>query len=193
MRSRVIVFNGVGSVGKTSICRALQNLAAAPILHVKGDTFIGMIDPRLYDHPSGYTVTHQRVDEQPMLDIVIGPAIQRVMKGMRAAVGALAQAGNDCLVDDMMLSACDQASYVASCGGARLQFVGLHAPLHVVEARECSRGDRILGLARWQFDRVHRDISYDVEISTKDKSPTECAIEIANALDLPRSIKLPVA
>ncbi|MFZ3005690.1 MAG: hypothetical protein WA047_05905, partial [Phenylobacterium sp.] len=35
------------------------------------------------------------------------------------------------------------------------RFVGLLAPLEVLEAREVARGDRQIGLARWQFDRVH--------------------------------------
>jgi len=52
------------------------------------------------------------------------------------------------------------------------------APLDVPEERERRRGDRDIGLARWLFDRVHRDISYDLEIDTSRASAMDCAAQI---------------
>ncbi|TIO09857.1 hypothetical protein [Mesorhizobium sp.] len=37
------------------------------------------------------------------------------------------------------------------------------------------RADRLPGLARWQYDRVHKDIGYDLEIDTSTLTPLECA------------------
>jgi chloramphenicol 3-O phosphotransferase len=56
-----------------------------------------------------------------------------------------------------------------------IRFVGLFAPLHILEARELARGDRDIGLARWQYDRVHRNIAYDLEIDTSVLTPSQCA------------------
>lgn len=53
--------------------------------------------------------------------------------------------------------------------------VGVFAPLDVLEARELRRDDRLIGLARWQYDRVHKDMSYDLEIDTSIATPMECA------------------
>ncbi|MFZ0017309.1 MAG: hypothetical protein WAL10_08230 [Acetobacteraceae bacterium] len=44
-----------------------------------------------------------------------------------------------------------------------VHFVGLFAPLDVLEARERQRGDRLIGLARWQYHRVHSGIAYDLD------------------------------
>jgi chloramphenicol 3-O phosphotransferase len=54
----------------------------------------------------------------------------------------------------------------------------------VLEARERARGDRLIGLARWQLDRVHVGVAYDLEIDTTAASPLECARMIKAAFDL---------
>jgi chloramphenicol 3-O-phosphotransferase len=45
---------------------------------------------------------------------------------------------------------------------------------HAVAAM-AARGDRDIRLARWQYDRVHRNASYDLEIDTSVSSPLQCA------------------
>jgi chloramphenicol 3-O phosphotransferase len=51
----------------------------------------------------------------------------------------------------------------------------VHAPLNVLEERERQRGDRLIGLARWQYDRVHEGMTYDLEVDTASVSALECA------------------
>lgn len=65
-----------------------------------------------------------------------------------------------------------------------LRIVGLRAPLEIVEARERARGDREIGLARWQFERVHRDRQYDLELDTSVESPEASAARIVRAFHL---------
>jgi chloramphenicol 3-O phosphotransferase len=115
----------------------------------------------------------------------MGSCIYRLMDGMRRSVATLARAGNSCVVNDVMLSAADQRSYTDACTGIELHFVGLHAPLDVLEHRERDRGDRVVGLARWQYPRVHNGISYDFEIDTAKRLPDQIAREIAFALAIP--------
>jgi chloramphenicol 3-O phosphotransferase len=107
------------------------------------------------------------------------------MEGMRASVAALAGAGNNCVVDDVMLSATDQQSYLDACHNVPIDFVAIHAPLDILEERERERGDRLIGLSRWQFSRVHQGIKYDFEIDTANKGPVEVAHEIAFTLNVP--------
>jgi chloramphenicol 3-O phosphotransferase len=33
----------------------------------------------------------------------------------------------------------------------------------------------MIGLARWQYERVHRDMTYELEIDTSQATPMECA------------------
>ena len=45
----------------------------------------------------------------------------------------------------------------------------------MVERREKARGDRTLGLARWQYDKVHGGMSYDLELDTSVATPEALA------------------
>lgn len=65
-------------------------------------------------------------------------------------------------------------------------FVGVRCPLAVLEQRERDRGDREIGLARYQFDRVHRHGIYDLELNTSVLSVAECVAKIQAAVDSKR-------
>ncbi|WP_258588919.1 phosphotransferase-like protein [Mesorhizobium sp. AR02] len=54
MTARIIVLNGVGSAGKSSVARALQAITAAPFLHVQMDSFLAMLPDALQDHADGF-------------------------------------------------------------------------------------------------------------------------------------------
>jgi chloramphenicol 3-O phosphotransferase len=102
---------------------------------------------------------------------------------MRHAIAALARHGNDLIVDDVMLGR-DQMEYVEALAGLTVHWVGVFAPLKVLEARERQRSDRMIGLSRWQFDRVHRGMRYDLEIDSSVASPEDCAARIKTAFGL---------
>ncbi len=63
----VIVLNGPGSVGKSSVARALQAITAKPFLHVALDSFLAMVSPALFGRPEGLVF-------EPMEDAV-GPCL----------------------------------------------------------------------------------------------------------------------
>ncbi|MBZ9829130.1 hypothetical protein LB534_27955 [Mesorhizobium sp. CA18] len=44
-------------------------------------------------------------------------------------------------------------------------------PQEVLETRESRRADRLPGLARWQFERVHLGVAYDLELDTSRLMP----------------------
>jgi len=46
------------------------------------------------------------------------------------------------------------------------------------------RGDRMIGLARWQYNLVHKGKRYDLEVDTSSTTPMECAALIKEALRL---------
>jgi chloramphenicol 3-O phosphotransferase len=62
--------------------------------------------------------------------------------------------------------------------------VGVVASLAVREARERGRGDRAIGLARWQFDRVHSGNVYGLTVDTEEASAEACARRIVEAFNL---------
>ena len=184
MPPRIIILNGPGSVGKSSTARALQTIAAEPFLHVAMDAFLEMLPPAMFGDPRGYVFETTRTDGHPSVVIHTGPVFERAMRGMRQAIAAMAAQGNNLIVDDVMIGGGEAEEYRSLLAPGDLRFVGLYAPLAVLEARERDRGDRAIGLARWQYERVHRGVRYDLEIDTTATTPMESAERIRAAFDL---------
>ena len=181
---KIVILNGVGSVGKGSIAKALQAIATLPLLHVEMDAFLDMLPERFHNHPDGLTFeTATATEGLPTVAVRTGPVAERALRGMRQAVAALAAQGNNLIVDEVMLGG-EAADYTALLSGYEIFFVGVVAPLEVLEERERRRGDREIGLARWQFERVHRDIAYDLEVDTSRATALACAEKIKAAFGL---------
>ena len=109
--------------------------------------------------------------------------VENALRGMRHAVAAMAAQGNNQIVDDVMLGD-ENAEYTALLAPYRLYRVGVFAPLDVLEERERQRGDREIGLARWQHERVHRNIVCDLKLDTGRATPLECAERIRRTFGL---------
>lgn len=184
-RPIVIVLNGVGSAGKSSAAKALQGLARAPLLHVSMDTFLEMLPARMFGHPDGYIFETLIEDGKPSVAIHSGPVLAKLLSGMRHAVAAMAAQGLNIVVDDVMFAGGEADEYrrllAADC---EVRLVGLFAPLEVLEQRERDRGDRAIGLARWQYGRVHEGIDYDLRIETAPLTSEEVARTIQEAFGL---------
>jgi chloramphenicol 3-O phosphotransferase len=86
----------------------------------------------------------------------------------------MAAQGSNLIVDDVTLKG-EIAEYVTLFSAFDLFLVGVFAPLDVLEARERQRADRMIGLARWQYGRVHKGMKYDLEVDTSSATPIECA------------------
>ena len=183
-RPHVIILNGVGSVGKSTAARALQTVSAKPLLHVSMDAFLDMLPEAMLGHPDG--LLFDPLDEAglPSVAIRTGPVLDRAMRGMRHAVAAMAGQGNSLVVDDVMTREGQDQEYRALLSAFDTRLVGLFAPLDVLEARERQRGDREIGLARWQYGRVHRGVVYDLEVDAAAASPLEIARLIRDAFGL---------
>ena len=179
----VVLLNGVTSAGKSSIARALQAITREMFLHVQMDSFLEMMPPGSFGHPDGFIFETLPVTP-PAVAIHTGPAARRVMAGMRHSIKALADQGNHLIVDDVLTTPDQHAAYAALLAGHRLHSVAVHAPLDVLEAREAARGDRLIGLARWQFPRVHQGVAYDLSVDSSTATPGECAEAIRRVFDL---------
>jgi chloramphenicol 3-O phosphotransferase len=95
----------------------------------------------------------------------------------------MAGQGNNLIVDEVIFN--DEISeYVELLSDFDLHLVGVMAPLEVLEAREAARADRLPGLARWQYERVHKGIRYDLEIDSSSATPLECARRIHGKFQL---------
>ncbi|MDY0883419.1 chloramphenicol phosphotransferase CPT family protein [Dongia soli] len=181
--ARIVLLNGVGSVGKTSIAKALQTITRETFLHVQMDVFLEMLPEGKLNDPDCFTFESHLENGKPSVVIRSGPTGNRLMRGMRQAIAAMARQGNDLIVDDVLLGN-DAAHYAEILAAFEVFRVGVFAPLDVLEARERQRGDRLIGLARWQYDRVHQGIAYDLEIDASRATPLDCARRIKERLSL---------
>lgn len=103
MTATVILLNGVGSAGKSSISRALQCTIRAPFLHVLMDAFFGMLPAGLIGHPDGVEFLPVDGDGPPEVEIRSGPAAAKLFAAIPASVAALAAVGNNLIVEDVIL------------------------------------------------------------------------------------------
>jgi chloramphenicol 3-O phosphotransferase len=172
----IIYLNGTSSSGKTSITHALSQQLNQPYLHCPIDLFEQMI-------------LHQQIHRS------VVPDLQTLQAGFNATIAALANQGNNIIVDDVI---CEPLSYpgtqsplttrelllqrIKALHMFDLLFVKVYCPLQIVEQREQARGNRTLGLASFQFHRVHQDSLYDVEVDTNQHTPDACAAQILMAL-----------
>jgi chloramphenicol 3-O phosphotransferase len=183
MTARIALLNGVGSAGKSSIAKALQTITTEPFLHVQMDAFLDMLPEALQNHADGFSFETVLEDGKPSVVISSGPISARTMRGMRHAIAAMAEQGNNLIVDDVVFND-EIAEYRELLSGFDLHLVGVMAPLEVLEAREAARADRLPGLARWQYPRVHKDMNYDLEVDSSRLTPLECARRIRERFQL---------
>src|SRR4051794_16076598 len=100
--ARIILLNGVGSAGKTSIAKALQSIAADPFLHVQMDTFMAMLPEAWQEHPEAFGFETVQENGRPSVVITTGPVGERTLRGMRRTIVAMAEEGNDLIVDEVL-------------------------------------------------------------------------------------------
>lgn len=176
--ARIVFLNGVGSAGKSAIAKALQAITTEPFLHVAMDAFFAMLPEGMLGHPHGIVFETVEDAGNPSVVIRTGPVADRAFRGMRHAIAALAAQGNNLIVDEVLTEPGRATEYAEILSPFKVFWVGVFAPLDILEMRERQRGDRMIGLARWQYDRVHRDMTYDLEVDTSNASPMDCAVLI---------------
>jgi chloramphenicol 3-O phosphotransferase len=182
--ARVVILNGTSSSGKTSLARTVQRLAKGPVLRVSMDDFLEMMPPRFANDDEAFSFRLVPDAAPAEVEIGTGSYGAALMRGMRASIAALADQGLDLVVDDVMLGADDQAHYRDVLAEHCVTFIGVRCALETAEQRERDRGDRDIGMARWQFTRVHAGRDYDLEVWTDEVSPDEGARVILGAVGM---------
>ena len=115
--------------------------------------------------------------------MVLERLIPAVVSGLHRSVAALAQAGNNILVDHLLQDDGSLEECVENWVGLDVLFVGVKCPLEVVEEREKKRGNRTIGTARSQSERVHAHGLYDLEIDTSRHNVDDCVARIIALID----------
>ena len=186
-QGQIIFLNGTSSSGKSTIAKALLDVMDEPYLHTGIDHFLERYPDRMITYSDGVDPAHAEgwlavFRDDTLIEVRIGPAGYRMIAGMYRAIAALAEAGLNVVVDDVMYDPHVLEEAVATLHEYDVFFVGVRCALDVAERRERERGDRAKGGARAFHYLVHRHAIYDLEIDSAQLSAEECAAHIKRAL-----------
>jgi hypothetical protein len=90
----------------------------------------------------------------------------------------LAKKGHHLIVDDVSFGKKQVDEWKELLKNFQVLWVGVNAPLDVLEQREKESGNRMVGSARGQFHKVHLDTAYDLEVDTYHATPSENVAKI---------------
>ena len=138
---------GTSSSGKTTLARALQQRLEEPFCYYSSDQLADQGFRSRKDSAEGRSER------------------QRFFDGFHRSIPAFANAGNNLIVDHVV----EEQSWADELGKllATLDvfWVGVHAPIEVLDRREQERGDRKVGEARFHL-KTHQYCRYDFEIDS---------------------------
>ncbi len=184
LTGRIIFLNGTSSAGKTTLAHALQETLGEPWLHVALDQFRDGLPARFrgLNAPEG-TEGDLGLNVVPVngefTEVRFGDYGQQMLRGMRRAIVAMVNAGNNVIIDDIILEPGFLDDYLQVFALKTVIFVGVMCPAEVINRREASRPGRFPGTAVGHLDVCHAHGHYDVEVDTSSMAPAECAAKVA--------------
>ena len=137
------------------MAKELQKRLKEDFLHLQLDAFIEML-PRTDD-----------------IDLFM-----KMVAGMNRCIAAMTEAGNNLIVDHVLVDKSWMDQCLEYLGGRYVLFVGLSCPLEELERREKNRDKRRQGFARAQIKNIHLKKQYDIELDTHALTVEQCAEKV---------------
>jgi chloramphenicol 3-O-phosphotransferase len=164
-KGKIIFLNGTSSSGKSSLAVKIQEISEEKFYHVKIDTFCNMVHGKFFN-----------------LDYI--NTENSAASAMHNFVLSLARNGENVIVDSVILN--QKENWLKECvellHDMPVTFVKVSCPLHELERREVKRGDRKIGLSKYQLSNMDFNVTYDLEVNTYENSTEECAKIIINEM-----------
>lgn len=190
MTGKIIFLNGTSSAGKTSIAKALQTILDELYIRTGIDHFLSQVPEAFHyssngqgsDSDFGFQWIFSK-EKRRLTKILLGPAGLALINGLYGSAAALAAAGNNLIIDDVLFDERALPGAVRALHPFSPLFVGVQCPLDVANQREGEREGKPPGLAEAHFDIVHSHGIYDLEVDTSVASPMACAEQIKAYLE----------
>lgn len=186
----IIYLNGPSSAGKSTLARALQNTLPSPFLVIGIDQVIFMMPEKLNDWTNdtlapgfSWQPVKNSAGNVTAYKIGIGDFGNRMVQAFKDIVFTLAQSGHSIIIDDVSFGKQQVDQWKTILRNFNVLWVGVTAPIDILEKREKERGDRKIGSARWQHEHVHVDVDYDLMINTHAKTIDENVKIIQQRID----------
>lgn len=166
---QIIYINGASSSGKTTLAKALQQELDEPFLHVSLDKVIGMMPEKVNNWEGGFAPDgfswKEAYDEtgNHLQELQMGPFAKKIVNSFKEIVLTLAKNGHYLIIDDISFGKTEVDEWRKLLKDYNVLWIGLSIPLALLEEREKKRGNRIIGSARAQYSKVHKDVIYDIE------------------------------
>lgn len=169
----IVLLNGTSSAGKTSISRELINQKEILFHHLSIDDFYHNYNDFInIKFPDLKPV--RKLDDEVIGQIIFDPIISMYY----ATIKLFSEMGLNVIVDTVIENDKWFNDYLDVLFDYPTLFVGVICSKEELARREQIRGDRRIGLAASQFDKVYSFNEYDLEVNTEELSPTECAEKI---------------
>ncbi len=157
----IIFLNGTSSSGKSSIVEKLCDLSPDPYFLFSVDRFLEQSMPvKINFEIPGHLAL-----------------IEKTISGFNKSLGQIASNVDFMIVDHVLQHREWLEEVATSLHGFPVFFVGVRAPLEVIETREAARKNRKAGTAREQLPKM-KDYEYDLVVQTDQLSPEEAAVSI---------------
>ncbi|MCA8214414.1 chloramphenicol phosphotransferase CPT family protein [Burkholderia cepacia] len=153
----IVVLNGPSSAGKSTLSRYLCENLGEHHLHVELDVFRNMEPPNYW------------AVEKPLAQIRVA-ALCRAINATAATFSRHGQA----VIVDYVLSPDAWRYMLEDLVDLPVFIVGVFCSLDVLIDRERIRGDRKIGLAASQHDKIHAGRHYDYVVDTSSTNEIEC-------------------
>lgn len=163
----IIVLNGASSSGKTSLARALQDIFEEPYLRLGTDIIHATLPDRFRDRRDAQS-------ERMVRDAITG---------MHRSAAIMADAGNNVIVDTVMINRVSVGECAQALARNRAFFIGLFCSDEVLRKRAAERGEGMVNIALHQARHVHKHSIYDLKINTEGKPPNIMAEQIKNLVN----------
>ncbi|GIP29399.1 hypothetical protein J23TS9_45290 [Paenibacillus sp. J23TS9] len=159
-KGQIIFLNGTSSSGKTSLTKKLQERNKDLYFHLSLDVYENMAPEK--DLENNYWDT-----------------LRECASAMHNSIKTFSDAGLNVIVDHVILDIPEEKGWLEECvtllSNYPVIFVRVNCPIHELERRERDRGDRDIGQAKWQSERIHEHGTYDLEVNTFENTIEECA------------------
>jgi chloramphenicol 3-O phosphotransferase len=184
---RVVILNGAGSVGKSSLASEFHDLRAARgefwfragIDDVLAKVTFPWLDIGWPAGPGAHADQGLRIVPSSDGDVMdVGPLLRELLHTYQDGAAVNARRGVDVLVDEACLDAALHARWGEVLADLDVQWVAVRCAPEEMARREAARGDRPIGLAAALANTVHRGVAYDGEIDTTARSPRDLAVEL---------------
>jgi len=183
--SKIILLNGCGSSGKTTIAKAIQHLSHEPWLHAGVDDIIALMPSRFIEFgdkaDEGYYKFVSKKDKRgDTIEIECTERGSKVFDMLPKFVKQLADLGENVTIDEVLVGKSQKDIYFETLKHHKIYFIGVYCDLEVMKSREVLRKNRHQGLSNAQFDVVHKNYEniYDLTVDTTNTPPFELANKI---------------